>query len=148
MANPTVEIPLNTNQRYQYVTLWSIVCAPFFFSCDMDEIDEFTIGLLCNADIVNINQDELGHVAEVVKNDGNETIMVKNLADDLKVVAVFNTSDINEEEIEVEWGAIGVDKNKRLNIYDVWRQKEIGVAKENFSVKLSPNGVGLFILKD
>ena len=31
MGGPSKEIPLNTNQRYQYVTLWSIICAPFFF---------------------------------------------------------------------------------------------------------------------
>ncbi len=68
MANPTHEIPLDTNQRYQYVTLWSIICAPFFFSCNIIEIDDFTIGLLTNADVVNINQDELGHIAEVIFN--------------------------------------------------------------------------------
>ncbi len=64
MVNPSQEIQLNTNQRYQYVTLWSIICAPFFFSCDINEIDDFTIRLLTNVGVMNINQDALGHVAE------------------------------------------------------------------------------------
>jgi alpha-galactosidase len=63
-GEPSYEIPLNTNQRYQYVTLWSIIAAPFFFSCDLHEIDDFTIGLLTNADVLNINQDELGYVRD------------------------------------------------------------------------------------
>ena len=67
MADPTVEIPLDTNQRYQFATLWSVICAPFFFSCNIEEIDEFTIRLLANADVLNINQDELGQVAKVLQ---------------------------------------------------------------------------------
>ena len=55
------------------------MAAPFFFSCDMYKIDDFTIGLLSNATVANINQDELGHVAELVRNKNNEVIMVKKL---------------------------------------------------------------------
>lgn len=35
-----------------------MISAPFFFSCDIDAIDEFTVRLL--ADVVAVNQDELG----------------------------------------------------------------------------------------
>jgi alpha-galactosidase len=145
MVKPPKEIELNTNQRYQYVTLWSVVCAPFFFSCNMDEIDEFTIRLLTNADVLNINQDELGHVAEVVRNENNEIIMLKKLADGFKVLAVFNTDPDNEKVIEVDARTILL-KNKS-KIYDVWRQKDVGTLKDTLSVQLSPNGVGLFVLK-
>lgn len=145
MLAPTHEIELTTNQRYQYVTLWSIVCAPFFFSCDINEIDEFTIRLLTNADVMNINQDELGHVAEVLKNENDEIIMLKKLVDGSKVLAIFNTNSQNEKVIDVDLSSLGV-KNK-VDIYDVWRQTEIGTFKNLLSVKTSPNGVGLFILK-
>ena len=142
MGEPSEEIPLTTNQRYQYVTLWSIICAPFFFSCDILEIDEFTIGLLANADVVNINQDELGHVAEVVRNDENETVMVKNLADGSHILAVFNRDSESEAVVAVDWDAFGV--SGRQTVYDVWRQKEVGTMSDGISVRLSPDGVGLF----
>ena len=104
MGEPSEEIPLDTNQRYQYVTLWSIICAPFFFSCDIENIDAFTVGLLANADVLNVNQDELGHVAEVVRNnDGTETVMVKNLANGSTVLAVFNRDADREAVIEVNF---------------------------------------------
>jgi len=143
MGEPSEEIPLDTNQRYQYVTLWSIICAPFFFSCDIENIDTFTIGLLANADVLNINQDELGHVAEVVRNDDStETVMVKNLADGSTALAVFNRNTESEAVIEVTWDQIGVTGRHR--IFDVWRQKNLGPIDGGISVRLSPNGVGLF----
>jgi len=145
MVNPSKEIPLSTNQRYQYVTLWSIVCAPFFFSTDINEIDEFTVRLLTNSDVININQDELGFVAEVLKNENDEVIMLKRLVDGSKVLAIFNTNTENEKVIDVELSSLGY--NTKADVYDVWRQTEIGTFKKSLSVMLSPNGVGLFIVK-
>ena len=145
MGEPSEEIPLDTNQRYQYVTLWSIVCAPFFFSCDIENIDDFTIGLLTNADVVNINQDELGHVAEVIRNDDQtETVMAKKLANGSLALAVFNRNDQKTKAITVDWHELGA--SRRQKVFDVWRQKEIGVMENGIRVRLSPNGVGLFVL--
>ena len=142
MAAPVKEIPLDTNERYQYVTLWSVIAAPFFFSANIDEIDEFTIRLLSNADVLNINQDALGHVAKVVKNADDQVIMVKDLADGSKAVAVFNRDKADEATIRVDWELAGLCCDQ--NVYDVWRQKDLGVHKGGIDVQLSPNGVALF----
>lgn len=146
MSDPTHEIDLNTNQRYQYVTLWSIINAPFFFSCNIEEMDDFTVGLLTNADVLNINQDELGHVGEVIRNKNNEVVIVKNLANGSKAVAVFNNNADKEDVIRVDWDDLGLCCEQL--VYDVWRQKEIGFQKGGMSFRLSPNGVGYYILSD
>lgn len=143
-GDPSFEIHLSTNQRYQYVTLWSIINCPFFFSCDMWEIDEFTTKILTNADVVNINQDELAHVAEVLRNENNEVIMVKNLADGTKALGIFNTNEKEAAVINVTWDEFG--KCCEQTVYDVWRQKDLGVQKDGMSVTLSPNGVAYFII--
>jgi alpha-galactosidase len=144
MNEPSKEIPLNTNQRYQYVTLWSIICAPFFFSCDINEMDEFTVRLLANADVVNINQDELVHVAKVIRNKDDETIMVKEMSDGTKTLAVFNRNANDEKLINIKWSEF--DKSDAFSVFDVWRQKKAGIYREGLSVKLSPDGVALFKL--
>jgi alpha-galactosidase len=145
MGEPSVAIKLDTNQRYQYVTLWSMVCAPFFFSCDIEHIDDFTVRLLGNADVLNINQDELGHTAEVIRNDDNkQTVMLKKLAGGSKALAVFNRDAQNEATISVKWQEIG--GGSEAKVFDVWRQKSLGKHKDGISVRLSPNGVGLFLI--
>lgn len=138
-GDPSSEILLNTNQRYQYVTLWSAICAPFFFSCDMHKIDDFTIGLLANADVLNINQDELGHVAEVVRNEDNRVVMVKELSDGSRALVLLNTDSENEAVISLSWEELGWPVKQE--VYDIWRQHGIGKVKEGLSVRLSPDGV-------
>ncbi|MCU0795054.1 MAG: putative Ig domain-containing protein [Akkermansiaceae bacterium] len=146
MAEASVEIKLDTNQRYQYVTLWSMVCAPFFFSCDIETIDDFTVRLLGNADVLNINQDKLGHTAEVIRNDNTkETVMIKKLSDGSKALAVFNRDPANESPITVKWQDFGHEGE--ASVFDVWRQKALGKRADGISVRLSPNGVALFIIK-
>lgn len=144
MVAPTVEIPLDTNQRYQYVTLWAVIAAPFFFSCDMDAIDDFTIGLLANADVLAVNQDELGRVAQVVRRTAGEVVMVKNLAGGARTVALFNTDAAREAEIRLEPAWLG--EPAPAAVFDAWRQRPVGNLKGGDTVRLSPNGVALFIV--
>lgn len=144
MVAPTVEIPLNTNQRYQYVTLWAMISAPFFFSCDIDAIDEFTVRLLANADVVGVNQDRLGHVARVVRQSDGEVVMVKNMADGARAVAVFNPDPVKEARITLGPDLLG-DSAART-VYDAWRQRAAGDLEGGGTVRLSPNGVALLIV--
>jgi len=145
MGQPSKEIPLNTNQRYQYVTLWSVICAPFFFSCDIENIDDFTVSLMTNADVVNINQDQLTHVAQVIRNNDKETVMMKKLAGGQVVLAVFNRDPESERTVQVGWDELEGCCDE--NVFDVWRQKDIGIYKGGIAVKLSPDGVALFKLR-
>jgi len=75
----------------------------------------------------------------VIKNTEYETVMVKDLA-------VFNRNTNTDSMIKVSWSEISESGRKR--VYDVWRQQEIGTFKDEISVKLSANGVGLFILSE
>lgn len=143
MNDLCVSISLDTNQRYQYVTLWSMICAPFFFSCNIEMMDEFTLRLLSNTNLMNINQDELGLVAEVIRNNQNEVIMLKKLSDGSKAIAIFNRSD-QEEIVSLSWNEIGLANI--VNVYDAWRMINIGNFADGINTKLSSNGVVLYIV--
>ena len=142
---PAHEIKLTTNQRYQYASLWSIICAPFFFSCDIDGIDEFTIRLMGNAEIVNVNQDELGKVAKVVRETQDQVVMTKPLVDGGMVLAVFNRSEEQETEVPVTWTELGLQGTQAVR--DLWRQRDLGTPSEGMKVRLSPSGCAVLLLK-
>lgn len=135
---PPQEIPLNSNQRYQYVSLWSMITVPYFFSANMDELDDFTVGLLRNADLVNVNQDELGHVAEVVRETEKEVVIMKKLADGSMAVGLFNRDPSADRLISLKWEEVGMPGERMVR--DLWRQKELGKAKDGLSVNISPDG--------
>ena len=56
----TVPTPLTPDEQYAHVSLWCLLAAPLIFSGDITRLDEFTLGLLCNDEVIDVDQDSLG----------------------------------------------------------------------------------------
>jgi alpha-galactosidase len=51
---------------------------PLFYSGDMSKLDEFTINILTNPEVIEIDQDPLGESAVVINKSEETFVMVKN----------------------------------------------------------------------
>jgi alpha-galactosidase len=54
---------LTQNEQLTHIGLWSMLAAPLLLGCDMNSMDEFTINLMTNDEMLAINQDPLGKQA-------------------------------------------------------------------------------------
>ncbi|HOH30215.1 MAG TPA: glycoside hydrolase family 27 protein, partial [Candidatus Hydrogenedentes bacterium] len=52
--------PLTPNEQYSYMSLWCLMAAPLVYSGDMTRLDAFTLNVLCNPEVIDIDQDPLG----------------------------------------------------------------------------------------
>ncbi|MFA6126037.1 MAG: NPCBM/NEW2 domain-containing protein [Bacteroidales bacterium] len=87
---------LTPNEQYAYMTMWSMLTAPLIYSGEMSLLDPFTLNILCNHEVIGINQDILGKQARIIRKTKDELIMVKDLDDGSKAVALFQvTGDAN-----------------------------------------------------
>ena len=59
--------PLTPNEQYSYMSMWSLMAAPLFFSGDMARLDEFTLNVLCNPEVIDVNQDACGKQARPIR---------------------------------------------------------------------------------
>ncbi len=132
--------PLTPNEQYSYMSLWCLMAAPLFFSGDMTRLDEFTLNILCNPEVIEINQDPLGVQAHpVVRNDpGMYEVWKKPLDDGSVAIGLFNRGEW-EQPITVKWDEIGVRGKQRLR--DLWRQQALGVFEDEFSAPVARHGV-------
>ncbi|VDQ14677.1 unnamed protein product [Trichobilharzia regenti] len=51
--------------------MWCMFAAPLLISADMDQLDDVSVALLTNANLLAIDQDKGGHQAEFIKSDRN-----------------------------------------------------------------------------
>ena len=51
---------LTPNEQITHITLWSLLSSPLLIGCDMTQMDEFTLSLLTNDEVIDVNQDPLG----------------------------------------------------------------------------------------
>ncbi len=133
--------PLSPSEQYSYFSLWCLMASPLFYSGDMTKLDEFTLNILCNPEVIDIDQDPLGAQGHPVIRRADETeIWTKPLEDGSVAVGLFNRAEI-EQPVKVAWSEIGLKGKQRVR--DLWRQKDLGVIDTEYTAPVSRNGVVL-----
>jgi alpha-galactosidase len=103
-------------------------------------MDDFTLGLLTNDEVLEIDQDSLGRQAVQVAGSGNAKIYAKPLDDGSFAVGLFNVGTA-EARITVTWTDLKLSGPQRVR--DLWRQRDMGVFDEAFAATVAPHGVVL-----
>ena len=130
--------PMPAAMQYAYMSLWCLMASPLIYSGDMSKLDEFTLNILCNPEVIEVNQDPNGECGLVIKQPNDQFIMVKNLSDGSKAVGLFNRGK-NTAEVAVNWAEIQL--SGKHSVRDLWHQKDLGAYKEKFTSQVPAQGV-------
>jgi alpha-galactosidase len=130
---------LTVDEQFAHISLWCLWSAPIIIGAPIDKLDAFTLSLLTNDEVLDIDQDALGLQARDIEVDGGE-VLIKPLEDGSVAVGLFNPGE-QTSRVAVTWSAAGVKGKQRIR--DVWRQKDLGVFQESFSAEVARHGVVL-----
>lgn len=128
---------LNPDEQYTHISLWSLLASPLLIGCDIASMDEFTVNLLTNDEVLAINQDPLGKQAVRKIKTEQYQVWVKELEDGGKAIGLFNVSD-RYQSVAISWEKLGLQGNYRIR--DVWRQQELGMGNGH-RANIPPHGV-------
>jgi alpha-galactosidase len=134
----TVPTPLTPNEQYTQVSLWSIVAAPLIFSGDIARMDDFTLRLLTNDEIIEVDQDPLGKPGYRVSKDGDLEVWKRELEDGSIAVGLFNRGE-KAANVTAYWSGLGISGKQRLR--DLWRQEDLGSYSDKFTSEVGRHGV-------
>jgi alpha-galactosidase len=144
---------LTPDEQYTHISLWCILSAPLLIGCDLSQLDDFTLNLLTNDEILAVNQDALGRQATRVYKDNGYEVWAKPLADSSIAVGMFFTGlqspvdafnwegGIPKRTLTVNWSDIGI--SGVYNVRDLWRQKDVGQFASVFTAEVPFHGVML-----
>ena len=131
---------LTPNEQYTHISLWCLVSAPLLIGCDLSHIDDFTLNLLTNDEVLEVDQDPLGEQAKQVKDDAGLQVWAKPMEDGSIAVGLFNTRMFSDK-VTAKWSDIGAGGPQRVR--DLWRQKDLGTFDNEYSVEVPRHGVVL-----
>jgi len=140
---PPKPTTLTPSEQYSYMSMWCLMAAPLFYSGDMRYLDEFTLNVLCNAEVIDVDQDPLGMQAKPVVNDDETLVLAKPMADGSLAVGLFNLTEL-PRPMTLDFSTLGL-AGKR-NARDLWRQKNLGTFDETFTTNVLRHGVALICL--
>jgi alpha-galactosidase len=134
----TVPTPLTPNEQYTHVSLWSLLSAPLIFSGDITRIDDFTLSLLTNDEIIDVDQDPLGLSGYRVSKTDETEVWIKHLEDKSIAIGLFNRGE-EQKNVTALWSDLGLEGKQKVR--DLWRQKDLGDFEEKYSAKVDRHGV-------
>ena len=137
---------LTPDEQYTHITLWCMLSAPLILGCDLDKLDDFTLGLLTNDEVLEVDQDELGTQATRVGSNGTIDFFVKPLADGTYALAAFNRGDTAKTTNLNKASFYGIP-GRIAKARDLWRQQDIAAfSAMRTPLTIQPHGVLLLKL--
>ncbi|MDP4208220.1 MAG: NPCBM/NEW2 domain-containing protein [Bacteroidota bacterium] len=136
---------LKPDEQYLHISLWSLFASPLLIGCDMEKIDDFTLNLLTNDEVIEVNQDPLGKSATCLQTIREMRIYVKELENKSYAVGFCNfgleIADLSFKDFD----KLGF--NGKFTVRDLWRQKDISTIdtqKAQLGIKVPAHGVVLY----
>lgn len=134
---------LTPNEQYAHISLWCLLSAPLLIGCDVSRLDDFTLNLLTNDEVLALDQDPLGKQAVPVYKSGNIQIWLKELEDGSKAIGIFNLGE-KPQKVNVHLSDLGLKGAYTLR--DIWRHKDLGKFEGTYETSVSNHGVKLLKL--
>jgi alpha-galactosidase len=131
---------LTPNEQLTHISLWALQAAPMLIGADLSVIDEWTTNVLGNREVLAVNQDVLGKPAGRLSSDGWVDVWARPLSDGSMAVGLFNRSP-EAQAMTVKFSDLGLSGSH--SIRDLWQQKNLANARDQFSATVPRHGVVL-----
>lgn len=120
------------------MTLWAVFRSPLFFGGELRLTDNYTLSLVTNPEVINVNQNSEKPL--FVYNKGGIAVWQTKI-ENCTVVAVFNLSD-EEKHYKLSFSDLGIENVRAVR--DLWARKDIPKCENDVAVSLKPHSSEFF----
>jgi alpha-galactosidase len=148
---------LTPDEQYSHVSLWALLSAPLLIGCPIEQLDDLTLGLLTNDEVIAVDQDPLGRPARLLSDTLGFQTWLKPMADGSYVAGLFHTAEYGRTpQSYFRWGderpgaytlrpgAMGLKGRWRAR--DLWRQADLPGDADGLTLSIPHHGVRLLRL--
>lgn len=132
---------LTGNEQILHVTAWALLAAPVLVSCDLSALDEFTLALLANDEVIEVNQDPLGRPVTRTVSDAEMTeVWARRLFDGTLAVGLFNRG-FERADVTARWADLGMSGAQPVR--DLWAKRDLGKRRDGCTLSVPAHGAAL-----
>ena len=129
-----------------HFSMWAMMAAPLIAGNDLSTMSDDTKAILMNKEVIAVDQDPLGEAGRRVWREGNLEVWSRTLTGGYRAVVLLNRGQ-TAENITVHWSAIGYPNSLNAEIRDLWRAKDLGLAKGSYTAEVASHGVVMLTVK-
>lgn len=120
------------------MTLWAVFRSPLFFGGELRLTDNYTLSLVTNPEVINVNQNSEKPL--FVYNKGGIAVWQTKI-ENCTAGAIFNLSD-EEKHYKLSFSDLGIENVRAVR--DLWARKDIPKFENDVAVSLKPHSSEFF----
>ncbi len=136
--------PMTQRECRAQFSLWAVMAAPLILSMDLRHVDDATLKIILNRDVIAVDQDPLGIPGRRIRRDGDLEVFARHLTDGDAVVLLNRGKE--PAEMRVTAGEVGSAKNA-LEVRDLWTGQNWSITDGVLSARVEGHGVAMLRLR-
>ena len=135
------------DEQFTLLTLWSIARSPLILGADLTKLDDFTLALITNDEVIAVDQASTGN-HELFRRDGFYGWVADVPGSSDKYLALFNTQDRPltspeaSQPVRVQLSDLGIAGTGRVR--NLWTHADLGTVTGEFAPAIPYHGAGLY----
>jgi hypothetical protein len=132
---------LTHDEQQTMFTLWSMMRSPLILGANLTRLDDWTVHLLTNPDVIKIQQ--TGHNQRQVSREGNVVVWTSAGPGDTRYLALFNLGD-SDKTVQQKYTFYNLPRES-YSARELWTQTDLPRSSQ-VQVTLRPHACALFAL--
>jgi alpha-galactosidase len=128
---------MNHDEYITHMSLWALLAAPLLAGNDLSKMNQETLDILTNNEVIAVDQDAKGMQGRRVAQEGPLEVWAKPLADGSVAVGLFNRGE-STNPVTVNFKDVGARSNVQLR--DLWQHKDLGSVTGSYTGDVPRHG--------
>ena len=127
------ETRFSHGEQVMLMSFWALAPSPLMLGANLPDMDEWTLSLLTNDEVLAVNQDALCKPGHRVMQSQYTEIWVKRLKDGSNAIGLFNRSPA-AQDVTLHWKDAGLAGKQTLR--NLWSHQDLGTFEARYSVEV------------
>lgn len=134
---------LSSDEQIMLMTLWIIFRSPLMIGGNLTSLDEFTLGLLTNPEVLGVHRASANN-RELFERGEHIAWIADDPNSSDKYLAVFNIGENGPASVEFSFADVGLPRV--CAVRDLWARRDLGHFEDPFAPCLNHHAAGLYRL--
>ena len=134
---------LSHDEQITLLTLWVMVRSPLMFGGDLPTSDDFSIGLLTNAEVLQVQRSTRDN-QQLFRHEDQVAWIAQSSESEDRALALFNLGDA-PTALEVDLATLGA--GSRYTARDLWAKSDLGEVTRSLRQQIAPHAAKLYRLR-
>lgn len=119
---------LSAEEDKTHFGMWCIMASPLLIGCDVATVSEESRALLCNPELIALNQDTLCRQAYVVSRSGEQYVLVKDIEQNQGTARAVALCNLGNSAAQMTVRFADVDLDGAVRVRDLFAREDVAAA--------------------